>query len=148
MNTATTPTPSTASATQHNKVAVVTGGTQGLGAAIAQLLAQRGAAGVVICGRQVDKGLAQAQQITQASGVRVVFVQADLGQVDDCRQVIATADAEFGRVDVLVNAAAITDPHQSDLRQSVGARIHGAGVDRPANGSGTSGVVRMAGCAG
>jgi NAD(P)-dependent dehydrogenase (short-subunit alcohol dehydrogenase family) len=99
----------TAPATLHNKIAVVTGGTQGLGAAIAQLLAQRGATGVVICGRQVDKGRAQAQQITQASGVRVVFVQADLEKVDDCRRVIATADAEFGRVDVLVNAAAITD---------------------------------------
>ena len=107
MNTASTST--TASATLHNKVAVVTGGTQGLGAAIALLLAQRGAAGVVICGRQVDKGRAQAQQITQASGVRVVFVQADLEKVEDCRKVIATADAEFGRVDVLVNAAAITD---------------------------------------
>lgn len=99
----------TSPATLHNKVAVVTGGTQGLGAAIALLLAQRGAAGVVICGRQVDKGRAQAQQITQASGVRVVFVQADLEKVDDCRKVIATADADFGRVDVLVNAAAITD---------------------------------------
>ena len=107
MNTAAAST--SASATLHHKVAVVTGGTQGLGAAIAQLLAQRGAAGVVICGRQVDKGSAQAQQITQASGVRVVFVQADLEKVDDCRKVIATADAEFGRVDVLVNAAAITD---------------------------------------
>jgi len=107
MNTA--PTTTTAPATLQGKVAVVTGGTQGLGAAIAQLLAQRGAAGVVICGRQVDKGRAQAQQITQASGVRVVFVQADLEKVDDCRRVIATADAEFGRVDVLVNAAAITD---------------------------------------
>ena len=63
----------TSPATLHNKVAVVTGGTQGLGAAIAQLLAQRGAAGVVICGRQLDKGRAQAQQITQASGVQVVF---------------------------------------------------------------------------
>ena len=104
-----TPTPTTAPATLQGKVAVVTGGTQGLGAAIAQLLAQRGAAGVVICGRQADKGRAQAQQITQASGVRVVFVQADLEQVDDCRKVIATADAEFGRVDILVNAAAITD---------------------------------------
>jgi NAD(P)-dependent dehydrogenase (short-subunit alcohol dehydrogenase family) len=99
----------TAPATLHNKIAVVTGGTQGLGAAIAQLLAQRGATGLVICGRQVDKGRAQAQHITQASGVRVVFVQADLEKVDDCRKVIATADAEFGRVDVLVNAAAITD---------------------------------------
>ncbi len=109
MNTTPASTSTSTPATLHGKVAVVTGGTQGLGAAIALLLAQRGATGVVICGRQLDKGHAQAQQITKASGVRVVFVQADLEKVDDCRTVIATADAEFGRVDVLVNAAAITD---------------------------------------
>jgi len=34
--------------------------------------------------------------------------QADLGQVDDCRAVVAAADAAFGRVDILVNAAGIT----------------------------------------
>ncbi len=109
MNTAPASNSTSTRATLHGKVAVVTGGTQGLGAAIALLLAQRGATGMVICGRQLDKGHAQAQQITKASGVRVVFVQADLEKVDDCRTVIATADAEFGRVDVLVNAAAITD---------------------------------------
>ena len=109
MSTTPASTSTSTPATLHGKVAVVTGGTQGLGAAIALLLAQRGATGVVICGRQLDKGHAQAQQITKASGVRVVFVQADLEKVDDCRTVIATADAEFGRVDVLVNAAAITD---------------------------------------
>ena len=109
MNTTPASNSTSTPATLHGKVAVVTGGTQGLGAAIALLLAQRGATGVVICGRQLDKGHAQAQQITKASGVRVVFVQADLEKVDDCRTVIATADAEFGRVDVLVNAAAITD---------------------------------------
>ena len=109
MNTSPASNSTSTPATLHGKVAVVTGGTQGLGAAIALLLAQRGATGVVICGRQLDKGHAQAQQITKASGVRVVFVQADLEKVDDCRTVIATADAEFGRVDVLVNAAAITD---------------------------------------
>ena len=109
MNTSPASNSTSTPATLHGKVAVVTGGTQGLGAAIALLLAQRGATGMVICGRQLDKGHAQAQQITKASGVRVVFVQADLEKVDDCRTVIATADAEFGRVDVLVNAAAITD---------------------------------------
>ncbi len=109
MNTTPVSTSTSTPATLYGKVAVVTGGTQGLGAAIALLLAQRGATGVVICGRQRDKGRAQAQQITKASGARVVFVQADLEKVDDCRTVIATADAEFGRVDVLVNAAAITD---------------------------------------
>jgi NAD(P)-dependent dehydrogenase (short-subunit alcohol dehydrogenase family) len=92
----------------HGKVAIVTGGTQGLGAAIASLLAERGASGVVICGRNAIKGEAQAQRL-QALGTQAVYVQADLGQVEDCRKVVHQADAVFGRVDLLVNAAAITD---------------------------------------
>lgn len=91
------------------KIAVITGGTQGLGAAIARLFADRGASGIVTCGRSAAKGQAKAKEIQDATGTRVVFVAADLGKVEDCRTVIARADAEFGRVDVLVNAAGITD---------------------------------------
>jgi len=90
------------------KVAIVTGGTQGLGAAIAGTLAQRGAKGVVICGRNADKGQAQAQRL-RGLGTQALYVQADLAKVEDCRQVVQQADATFGRVDVLVNAAALTD---------------------------------------
>ena len=91
------------------KTAVITGGTQGLGAAIAKLFAERGTKGIVTCGRSRDKGEAKAREIAEATGATVVFVPADLADVDDCRAVIARADAEFGRIDCLVNAAAITD---------------------------------------
>lgn len=93
----------------QGKIGVVTGGTQGLGAAIARTFGDRGAAGLVICGRSKDKGAAQVKEIGAATGAKVVFVAADLGKVEDCRAVIAKADAAFGRVDALVNAAAITD---------------------------------------
>jgi NAD(P)-dependent dehydrogenase (short-subunit alcohol dehydrogenase family) len=73
------------------KVAVVTGGTQGLGAAVARLFARAGAAGIVIVGRDAQKGQARAQAITQDTGVPV------------------HADRLFGRVDILVNAAGFTD---------------------------------------
>jgi NAD(P)-dependent dehydrogenase (short-subunit alcohol dehydrogenase family) len=91
------------------KIAIVTGGTQGLGAAIARLFAERGVAGIVTCGRSVDKGQARAAEITAATGVPMEFVAADLAKVEDCRAVVAAADKRFGRVDVLVNVAAITD---------------------------------------
>lgn len=91
------------------KVAVVTGGTQGLGAAVAKQLAVAGAAGIVVCGRSVDKGRAVAERIRAETGVRVDFVVADLESVADCRRVIAEADQAFGRVDILVNAAGLTD---------------------------------------
>jgi NAD(P)-dependent dehydrogenase (short-subunit alcohol dehydrogenase family) len=91
------------------RIAVVTGGTQGLGATIARTFAERGAEGIVICGRNAAKGEAKAAEISGATGVKVVYQQADLANVEDCRAVIARADLEFGRVDALVNAAAITD---------------------------------------
>lgn len=95
-------------ATLEGQVAIVTGGTQGLGAAIAATLAERGATGVVICGRNAAKGAAQVERLS-ALGTRALYVQADLGLVEDCRKVVQQADALFGRVDMLVNAAAITD---------------------------------------
>ncbi len=91
------------------KVAVITGGTQGLGAAIARFFAESGATGLITCGRSAEAGRAVAASIEHDTGCPVAFVTADLGVVDDCRAVIAAADQHFGRVDVLVNAAAVTD---------------------------------------
>jgi NAD(P)-dependent dehydrogenase (short-subunit alcohol dehydrogenase family) len=90
------------------KIAVVTGGTQGLGEAIARLFAQRGAAGLVICGRNAKNGARVSSEIS-TTGCPTIFVEADLAKVADCRRVVAAADQRFGRVDALVNAAALTD---------------------------------------
>lgn len=90
------------------KIAVVTGGTQGIGEAIARLFAARGAAGIAICGRNVERGEAVAADLDRA-GCHAEFVRADLGDLDQTRAVIAAADRAFGRIDILVNAAGITD---------------------------------------
>jgi NAD(P)-dependent dehydrogenase (short-subunit alcohol dehydrogenase family) len=90
------------------KVAVVTGGTQGLGEAIARLFAERGAAGLVIVGRNKKRGKAVADDISSA-GCKTIFVAADLDDLAATRKVVPAALRAFGRVDVLVNAAAITD---------------------------------------
>jgi NAD(P)-dependent dehydrogenase (short-subunit alcohol dehydrogenase family) len=91
-----------------DKVAVVTGGTQGLGEAIARLFAERGAAGIVISGRDVDRGRAVAADLSKG-GCRTEFVAGDLADIGVCRAVIAKADQVFDRLDTLINAAAITD---------------------------------------
>jgi NAD(P)-dependent dehydrogenase (short-subunit alcohol dehydrogenase family) len=91
------------------RIAIVTGSTQGLGAAVATLFAERGAAGLVLCGRSVEKGEAKARSIRETYGTEVVFVRADFENLDDVANVAMECDARFGRVDALVNAAAITD---------------------------------------
>lgn len=92
----------------QNAVAIVTGGTQGLGETIARTLAERGLSGLVICGRNAERGEAVARDLT-AKGCRTEFVTADLANLDDVRAVTKRADDAFGRVDILVNAAGMTD---------------------------------------
>jgi NAD(P)-dependent dehydrogenase (short-subunit alcohol dehydrogenase family) len=90
------------------KIAVVTGGTQGLGEAVARLFASRGAKGLVICGRNAGRGRVVAADLT-AQGCRTEYVQADLAVIEDTRAVAAAAKRAFGVVHALVNAAGITD---------------------------------------
>lgn len=90
------------------KTAVITGSTQGLGETIAHLFADRGAAQIVITGRNAERG-AKVKAALEAKKVKTVFVQGDLAKMEDVRKVIAACDASFGRIDALVNAAALTD---------------------------------------
>ncbi|MCA3594759.1 MAG: SDR family oxidoreductase [Methylobacterium sp.] len=90
------------------RVAVVTGATQGLGEAIARAFAAAGAAGLCLTGRNAARGARIRDELTR-QGTASIFVQADLSRMDDVRSVVAAADHRFGRVDVLVNAAGLTD---------------------------------------
>ncbi len=90
------------------KVVIVTGGTQGLGEGIARHAAGLGAAGVVICGRNRERGDAVRADL-EAAGCAAEFVAAELADEADCRRVVGACDARFGRVDGLVNAAGATD---------------------------------------
>lgn len=90
------------------KVALVTGSTQGLGEAIARLFAERGVKGLVIAGRNAANG-ARVKADLEKLGAKTVYVEADLSKLDDVRKLVAACDKEFGRIDALVNSAAITD---------------------------------------
>ncbi|MCP8937691.1 SDR family oxidoreductase [Alsobacter sp. SYSU M60028] len=95
-------------ASLRGKVAVVTGGTQGLGEAIAREFVARGVAGLVITGRNAERGEAVARDL-RASGCRAEFVRADLASVEETATIMPACDKAFGRVDILVNAAGDTD---------------------------------------
>jgi len=90
------------------KIAVVTGSTQGLGAAIATQLAKRGAAGVIVTGRNHERGGEMVDHLIRL-GTRAVFVAADLADPSTPHRIIAKAEETFGRIDVLINSAGITD---------------------------------------
>jgi NAD(P)-dependent dehydrogenase (short-subunit alcohol dehydrogenase family) len=88
--------------------AVITGGTQGLGLAVALRLAQEGAAGIVLAGRRPELGAAAAAQVS-ALGTPCQFVQADVANADDCARLMDTAIARMGGANALLNSAALTE---------------------------------------
>lgn len=86
------------------QVAVVSGATQGLGEAVVRLIDRRGAAGIVLTGRDGGRGNAVADSLS----CEARFVAADLADGDAPNRIMAAADETFGRVDTLINAAAVT----------------------------------------
>ena len=90
------------------KTAVITGATQGLGEAIARLFAARGVSQMIITGRNAARG-EKVRASLEALKTKAIFVEADLAKLSDVRKVVAACEANFGRIDALVNAAALTD---------------------------------------
>ncbi|MCW3467476.1 SDR family NAD(P)-dependent oxidoreductase [Chitinophaga nivalis] len=89
------------------KVAIVTGGSKGIGEAIASALWQEGAA-VVITARNAAEVEATAAKMREAGG-KVLAVVADMTKETDLQQLVTATIQEFGRIDILVNNAGIID---------------------------------------
>jgi len=90
----------------ENKVVFVSGGSQGLGAAVACAAVREGAA-VVVTGRRPEVGEKLVGELAE-QGHTARFVQADIADVGQARSAVAAAVAEFGRIDCLVNSAGLT----------------------------------------
>src|SRR5438093_3571716 len=88
------------------KVAVVTGASKGIGAAIAQHLAAEGASVVVNYASSKAGADAVVKRITQQEG-KAIAVQADVSELEDIRRLFAETKKAFGRLDILVNNAGI-----------------------------------------
>jgi glucose 1-dehydrogenase len=89
-----------------NKIALITGSSQGIGRAIAVRFAREGA-DVVINYNRTAKGAQEALAEVKAAGRRGLIVQADLSKVEDVRRLINQGIEHFGRLDVLVNNAGL-----------------------------------------
>ncbi|HTO10841.1 MAG TPA: glucose 1-dehydrogenase [Candidatus Binatia bacterium] len=89
--------------TLKDRVAIVTGASQGIGRAIAVELARVGAH-VVVCSRRVE-ALAPVAEAVRAEGRRALAIACDVGDARQVDAVVAQTEKEFGRIDVLVNNA-------------------------------------------
>ncbi|RPH98097.1 MAG: glucose 1-dehydrogenase [Zetaproteobacteria bacterium] len=94
----------------RERVAIVTGGSKGLGRAEAEALAAEGAAVVVATAKSVKEGEQVVRSVLDKGG-RAIVVQADVTRTEDVQRLVQTAMTTFGRLDILVNNAGTTGPH-------------------------------------
>lgn len=94
------------------RVAVVTGGSRGIGRAVAEGLATAGA-DVVVASRKLENCEAAAAEIEAATGRRALPVGFHAGRWEDCDTLVETVYAEFGRCDVLINNAGMSPLYES-----------------------------------
>ena len=91
------------------KIAVVTGGSQGLGKSIALNFARMGAKGIITLGRNEDRGIKVASEISKETGCETYFFKTELSDVKNCKEAIDFTLSKFPQIDILVNAAGLTD---------------------------------------
>lgn len=94
----------------EGKRALVTGGSRGIGAAIALRLAEDGASVAISYNTNETAARTTADDITERTGVKVVVVQADTGDAAGAAQVVDRASGLLGGLDILVNNAGVLDP--------------------------------------
>jgi len=90
-----------------NKVIVITGGTKGLGKAVAENACKTGAK-IIISGRDNDSGREIVRRMEEDSNGEATFIAGDLKQIENCKNLIQAAIDKYGKLDGLVNYAGIT----------------------------------------
>ncbi len=90
------------------KVALITGGTSGIGAATAKRFAAEGAA-VAIIGRSIERGEEVARDIV-ATGGQAIFIHCDVRLANDCHSAVEQTLERFGKIDILFNNAGVYHP--------------------------------------
>ncbi len=111
------------------RVAIITGGSKGLGAAMAAGLASAGA-DVVLASRTLSEVEQVAQGIAHDYGRQAIGIAADVTKVDDVEALVATTIKQFGKVDILINNAGINirGPIE-DLTYEQFKQVHDINVD-------------------
>jgi NAD(P)-dependent dehydrogenase (short-subunit alcohol dehydrogenase family) len=92
----------------HNRVALITGGTSGIGEATAELFAREGAS-VAITGRNETRGHAVTARILESGG-QAIYLRTDVRHAAECKRAVDATLGSFGRLDVLFNNAGVFFP--------------------------------------
>lgn len=95
----------------ENKIAIVTGGNDGIGEATAKLFAQEGATVIIFARR--EKNNREVTESILADGGKAEYITGDVRKPEDVKRLFAEVAAKYGRVDILVNNAGIDDKHAS-----------------------------------
>ena len=114
----------------RGKVAIVTGAAAGIGEATAELFAEEGARVAIV---DVDPAGEQVAQRLRQSGAEALFVRGDVASEDDVRGAVATVEQTFGRLDVLINNAAVfvlkgLDASVEEWRRSLDVNVIGTAL--------------------
>lgn len=114
------------------KVALVTGGSRGIGRAVAEALAGAGAE-VVVASRKLENCEATARAITEATGRRALPVACHVGRWEECDRLVDTVYGEFGRCDVLVNNAGMSPAYDglASVTEELYDKVHATNARGP-----------------
>ena len=116
----------------QGKVALVTGGSRGLGRAMVEAFAAEGA-DVVIASRKLDACREVAHAVTERYARRALPVACNVSEWDACDALVDSAYAEFGRVDVLVNNAGLSPLYRSleEVTEALFDKVIGVNLKGP-----------------
>lgn len=112
------------------KVAIITGGTSGIGLAVAKLFAKEGAK-VVLAARNAVAGAQAVAEVTESGG-EAIFVSCDVTKAADCQEVVRVAMQKFGKIDLLFNNSGIifrnkdvVETSEEEWASSIGVMLTG-----------------------
>src|SRR5262245_16926343 len=88
------------------QIVLISGGTRGIGFAIAEGFAQRGAT-VIVTGRTAEGAASAAASLSNGASIPPVGMACDVAQADQVNQLVANVEKKFGRVDTLINVAGV-----------------------------------------
>lgn len=112
------------------KAAIVTGGSKGLGLAMAAGLASAGAS-IMLVNRNGEEGIAAAKELTNDFGVHSISFSADISQQEETEAMATAAMDTFGKIDILINSAginirgAIDELTPDDFKKVMDVNVHG-----------------------